>query len=103
MGVVMLHAHQRHAPLGGQGLRMAGRRVVGMQVAGDRLGHGVEEPDQVAGRTPVYLDGKRMLQVANVRRKNHRRLVHCTHPTQTKGNGVLQMAAESQDRGDSMS
>ena len=44
MGVMVLHAHQRHVPAGGQPLGVLRRGVVGVQVAGHRLGRRLKNP-----------------------------------------------------------
>ena len=50
VGVVMLHAEQRHVPLRSEPLGILRRGVIGVQVAGDRVRRGPKERDQIVGR-----------------------------------------------------
>ena len=93
VGVVVLHANQRNAPRRGQLLGVPRGGVVGVQVAGHRLGHRLEEIHQVGDHLPVYLDAGHVVQVADVRAEDHL-------GAERQGHGVLQVPAHRQDRGD---
>ena len=93
VGVMVLHAHQRHAPARGQLLGMPRRGIVGMQIAGDHLAASTcEEIDQVVDRPAKDLDAQHAVQVADVRAEHHLHRLRA----EPQRHGVLQMPADGQ-------
>ena len=66
MGMVMLHLQQRDALLLCPILRIAGREIIRMQVAGQRAGPDVKEPLKMADLLFIVFQGLEILQVADV-------------------------------------
>jgi len=92
VGLVMLNRNQRHVPGTGQTLGVPRRCIIGVQIARHGRRDDAEELNQIFDRSPVDLDARRRVQVADVRRHDDRR-------TETQGHRILQMAAHGQNGG----